>query len=64
MNSRHAAPATSARLLLRSVRSALFSVAALWLLIAFPATRLLDQRTATPAASAQPAPERAGAPHS
>ncbi|MDY0057811.1 MAG: hypothetical protein RBS46_16085 [Methyloversatilis sp.] len=64
MNSRHAAPATSARLLLRSARSALLSVAALWLLIAFPATRLLDQRTPPAAASAQPAPERTGTPHS
>jgi hypothetical protein len=50
--------------LLRSALSALLSVAALWLLTAFPATRLFDQLTAAPAASAQPAPPRAGTPHS
>ncbi|WP_019918573.1 hypothetical protein [Methyloversatilis discipulorum] len=64
MNSRHAEPATPRTPLLRSALSALLSVAALWLLTAFPATRLFDQLTAAPAASAQPAPPRAGTPHS
>jgi len=64
MNSRHAEPTTPRTLLLRSALSALLSVAALWLLTAFPATRLFDQLTAAPAASAPPAPAQAGTPHS
>lgn len=64
MNSRHAEPATPRTPLLRSALSALLSVAALWLLTAFPATRLFDQLTAASAASAQPAPAQAGTPHS
>lgn len=61
MNSRHAEPATPSTPLLRSALSALLSVAALWLLTAFPATRLFDQPTA---ASARPVPAQAGTPHS
>jgi len=64
MNSRHAEPATPRTPLLRSALSALLSVAALWLLTAFPATRLFDQLTTAPAAPAQPAPSQAGTPHS
>lgn len=64
MNSRHAEPATPRRPLLRSALSALLSVAALWLLTAFPTTRLFDQLTTAPAASNQPARPQAGTPHS
>jgi len=64
MNSPHAqsgVPAT--RRLLRSLLSALLSGAALWLLIAFPASRLLDQITGAAAPVTRPAAQPA-TPHS
>ena len=64
MISRHAEPAPPRTPLLRSALSALLSVAALWLLTAFPATRLLEQLTTAPAASARTTPSQAGTPHS
>lgn len=64
MNSRHAEPATPRPPLLRSALSALLSVAALWLLTAFPATRLFHQLTAAPAATDRPVAPQAGTPHS
>jgi hypothetical protein len=64
MNSRHDESTATIKPLLGSALSTLLSVAALWLLSAFPATRLLDQLTASSTVPVPHVPQQAGTPHS